>query len=127
MAEQALSIVSVIVNNEVVSIKPNSFSFTEGFGERKVRAQSAGPGSTSNVTSEDIETQFSMCKFMLYTTAAHVNLVRRWQANFDQNKVTASDEGITRSFENAIIINNPEVNIGVDGEIEVEFQSDPAA
>ena len=33
---------TVLVNNVSVAIKPNSFSYKEGFGERKVRNRMSG-------------------------------------------------------------------------------------
>ena len=115
---------TVLVNNVSVAIKPNSFSYKEGFGERKVRIASGGGATLAQIVSEDIETQLSTCKFMLYTTAENVKLVRDWQSKGDANAVEVSDKGgFTRTFGNAIITNDPDIALGVDGEVEVEFTS----
>lgn len=120
----ALFAPTVVVNNVAVAIKPNSFSYTEGFGERKVRTSSAGGSSTSQVVSEDIETQMSTCKFTVYTTSDQVDAIRTWQTNLDANAIEVTDRGsFNRTFLNAIITNDPEVSLGVDGEVEVEFTS----
>ena len=115
---------TVMVNNVSVAIKPNSFSYKEGFGERKVRIASGGGGTLTQVVSEDIETQLSTCKFMLYSTSDNVTLVRTWQTNSDANAVEVTDkDNFSRTFANAIITNDPDVSLGVDGEVEVEFTS----
>ncbi len=113
---------TIVVNNTAVAIKPNSFTYTEGFGERKVRVASTGGGQTTQIFSDDIETQMSTCKFMLYTTSDNVDLVRGWQANGSVNAIEVTDkDGFTRTFLQALITNDPEVALGVDGEVEVEF------
>jgi len=113
---------TVVVNNVSVAIKPNSFTYTEGFGERKVRIASSGGGATSQIVSEDIESQLSTCKFMVYSTSDNVDLVRQWQTNGNTNAIEVTDKGgFTRTFAGAIITNDPEVSLGVDGELEVEF------
>ena len=119
---------AIVVNNVTVAIKPNSFAYTEGNGERKIRVASSGGSATQNCMSEDFETAFSMCKFTVYATLDNVALVKTWLTNKDANVVQASDEltGFTRTFQEALIINNPEVALGVDGEIEVEWNTRPA-
>lgn len=118
---------TIVVNNATVAIKPNSFSYKEGFGERNVRVASTGGGGRSIVTTENVETQMGSCKFTLYTTADNIAAVRSWLANGSANMVEASDRsGWSRTFQQAIITNDPDLNLGVDGEIEVEFMSNPA-
>lgn len=121
----ALFAPTILVNSVSVAIKPNSFSYTEGFGERKVRVASGGGATLAQVISEDVETQLSTCKFMLYTTSENVKLIREWQANNEANVVQASDTktNFNRTFSNAIITNDPDIALGVDGEVEVEFTS----
>jgi len=118
---------TVQVNGDTIAIKPNSFSYTEGFGERKVRVASSGGGATTQITSEDIETRISTCRFMLYSTEDSVALIRDWQDRRSANAIEVSDKDVfKRNFQKAIITNDPNVALGVDGEIEVEFTSNPA-
>lgn len=118
---------TVCVNGTVVAVKPNSFSYTEGFGERKVRVASSGGGSTTQITSEDIETQTSMCKFMLYATSDNVELIRGWQDKRNANAIEVTDKDeFKRNFKKAIITNDPNIALGVDGEVEIEFVTNPA-
>lgn len=116
----------IVVNNETIGIKPNSFTYTEGFGERKVRVKSTGGGQKEIITTRDVETELSMCKFIIYAEDTPIETVRDWLANVDANVIQAADGNFQRTFTQAIITNNPEVNLGVDGEVEVEFQSAPA-
>ncbi len=123
----ALTNPAVVVNGQPVAIKPNSFSYKDGFGEYKTRVQTAGPGSVENVTTEDVETQFGMVKFTLITTTENIDLVRQWKVNFDQNAITATSADFSRSFGNAILMTDVEIAAGQDGEFEVEFTSKRAA
>ena len=119
----ALSTPSIVINNTPVAIKPNSFSYTEGFGERNVRVASAGGNAKETVVSENVETQMSMVKFTLFTTTGNLTLARQWANNKSANVIEASDVGFTRSFTQAIITNDYEVAAGNDGEFELEFKT----
>lgn len=120
----ALFAPAVVVNNVPVGIKPNSFSYNDGFGERNVRVASAGGGSTTNVTTTNIETQKGSCKFMMLTTSENVELIRSWLANFDANVVEVSDiGGFSRTYVQAVVINNVEPALGESGEVEIQFES----
>jgi len=121
----------VIVNDEPVSIVPNSVVFTEGKGEQKTRAASTGGGEVEQIYSEDVETNFSMVKFQVYNTSDNIKLVRAWKSNRNQNVVeiaskTADGDTLERSFQNAGILNDYEVPLGSETVIEVEFKSDAA-
>ena len=122
----AISTPSIVVNNTPVGIKPNSFTYTEGFGERNVRVASAGGAAKETIVTENVETQMSTVKFTLYTTSDNLTLSRQWAANKDSNVIEASDTNFTRSFTSAIITNDFEVSAGVDGEFELEFKTQAA-
>ena len=66
MAKIKLSNPTIVINNIAVAIVPNSFSFTEGFGEQDIKVQSAGGGSVQTVLSSNVETNMSMVKFSLH-------------------------------------------------------------
>lgn len=116
---------AVVVNNLPVGIKPNSFTYKEGGGERKVRTASAGGESTTQIITEDVETKKGYCKFTLYSTSDNVSLFRQWQSNGSANTIEAVDNntGFSRTFQSAIVMNDPDINLGVDGEFEVECES----
>ena len=124
---QALANPIVTVNDVNIAIKPNSFSYTDGFGERNVRPQTNGPNVVENVVTENPETELSMCKFMLISTDDNANIVRTWLNNLDNNTITAVQGSFSRSFRRGTVINNPEIAISQDGEIEVEFKCEKAA
>ena len=126
MALRTLSNPTVVINNIAIAVSGNSVSFTEGFGERDLRVQSAGGSSRQSVFTENVETQLSMVKLSLVNTAANAALVRTWLNNLNENAITITGEGLTRSFSNAAVINDPEMNLGSDGTFDVEFKSDSA-
>ena len=120
----ALNIVQITVNNEPVGIKPNSFKFKAGVGDRTVRTKMSG-NNIDTVVSTDVETSKAMCSFTLLTEADTAPTVIQWQDNLDANVVVGQDSftGKTYTFNKAIIISDPEFGTGVDGETEVEFES----
>lgn len=118
---------TIQVNGETIAIKPNSFEYDEGFGERKVRIKSAGGSSRQTVVTGDVETQKSSFKFTLLTEDTSIEQVLEWLQKVDTNVVQAADVGFTRVFNQAIITTPPKNLLGVDGEIEIEWESKPAA
>ena len=124
-----LSDAALIANNETVGIDPNSIEFTEGLGEKKVRAMSVGAG-VEQVFANDQETSFSELMFSLPTTVENVQLVKDWLVNGNTNvfQVVGSnaDGNMTRTFTQAAVVNNPKVKVGVEGSIEIEIKSNAA-
>lgn len=117
---------SVQVNDATIAIIPNSASYKTGKGDINVRAQSAGGNSISIVKTENAETKISMVKFKLYNTQNNVALVREWQDSVDGNTINMSDGSYIESFREMYIISDPEIMLGADGEIEVEFNGLPS-
>lgn len=118
-----LSTPTVAVNDDVVEIKPNSFSYKAGRGDYTVRTQQAGNVATV-VANKNAESQMSMCKFTLLTTATSWELVQTWLDARENGGVTidAFDGSINLAFRNMILVSEPEISTGSEGEIEVEFQ-----
>ncbi len=121
---------AVLVNDEVVAINPNSLSFKEGFGSRTMRSASIGQGKVEQVYANDAESAIGMVKFELPTTPANIGLVRSWLQLENANVVgiagSTSEGDVTKTFTQAAVTNDPENNIGADGNIEVEFHSNKA-
>ena len=121
---------TVSVNNDAVSIMPNSLAFTEGLGEQTTRAASGGGGNVEQIFAENIETNFSTIKFDIPATVANIALAREWKTSGNQNLVQVAGrtpEGIvTRTFTQAALLNNYEVALGSDTVISLEFTANPA-
>ena len=124
--EIALSAPQIEINNIPIPIVPGSCTYNDGFGERKNRPAQSGQNITVYYT-EDLSTKFGMVKFRLITEKGNAELVRNWLSNGNQNSIVISEADFNRSMSYAAVINNPEPTIGVDGEIEVEFQGTPLA
>lgn len=127
MAEQ-LTDALVHVNNIQQAIVPGSLSYTPGFGERKILAQSEGGGRVSQVFATNQASAFSKVRFALYVNPDNETAVRGWQNLRNRNtiQVVASDDAgnkITRSFSQAAVMNDPVIPFSVDGTIEVEWES----
>lgn len=124
----------VVVNNITLAIKPNTLSFTEGFGEQIVRAASAGGAQVEQILADNIEDNFSEVKFALDPTESNIANARTWKAQPGQNVVsvtaTATEGTVTttfsRTFQKATITNNYEIPLGADTQIDLEWKSTPA-
>lgn len=122
----ALSNPSVLINNISVPVVPNSVSYTEGKGEQTVRVQSAGGGSVQSVFSNNVETNLSMVKMSLFPTAENIALILTWKNNANANAISITGSGLTRSFANATLTSDYEVQLGSDTQIDLEFKADAA-
>ena len=120
----------VTVNNDPVAIIPNSLDYTEGLGEQKTRAASAGGGQTEQIYSNDIESNFSTIQFAIPATIENIKRARAWKANRNNNVIqlvgSNADGSFTRTFTQAAILNDYTVALGSETDIPVEFKSNPA-
>lgn len=125
-----LSDATVLANNEVIMTEPNSIKFTEGGGEQKMRAASIGGGKSEQIYSKDIEGRFSKVMFDIASTPENIALVRSWKFNDNQNVFQiagSTPEGtMTRTFTQAAVLNDYEVEIGSETNISVEISANPA-
>jgi hypothetical protein len=119
-----LSNPQVSVNDEAVSIFPNSLVFKTSEGDKNVRALGAGGNSVEVVTTEDATTKKSMVKFKISNTINHLNLKRTWGTN-SSNTIEFTENGQNYSFIGMVRTVEPEVPVSADSEIEVEFEGPP--
>lgn len=121
---------TLVANNEVVGIVPNSMSFTEGKGEQTLRAMSIGNGAIAQVFANNLETSFSKLKFSLHATVENIQSALDWKNNSNANlfQIAGStlDGDVTRSFTQAAVTNDYDVNIGTEADIEIEIMSNAA-
>lgn len=121
---------TVTVNNDIVAVTPNSVMFTEGLGEQNIRAASAGGGQVEQIYSNNIESNFSTVRFDMPSTLENIAKARQWKASRNLNLVQImgrTPEGdVSRSFTQAAILNDYEINLGSDTNITIEFKSNPA-
>ena len=124
---KTLSNPTVEVNDDTITILPNSLTYKEGQGDVNVRPESAGGNSIEVVVTDNAETKKSMCKFKFSNTDTHLNQVKEWLAARTNGGVTISlsEDGIQVAFRSMILITEPERSVGADGEIEVEFEGPP--
>lgn len=118
---------TVKINNVTVTPKANSVSVVSGKGEKTVKGISSGAGFVDVAISEDIETQVGKIKMSFYTTADNIELLRGWQSidlNIG-NIISVTEDDFHSVMVGAIVINDPEMMIGVDESFEVEFHGRP--
>jgi hypothetical protein len=124
-----LNNIAILVNNDIIAYEANTLSYADGFGEFSVRNAVVGGGQTEQIFSEDLATKFGMVKFSLPSTNDSAKLVRDWKSNRNNNVVeimSATGGDFTRIFTQASIQGDPEVNLSTDGNVEIEFKSNPA-
>lgn len=126
MANRALSVPGVSVNNTPISIVPNSYKFTRGDGETTVRAASSGGGGVVSVHTEDAESKIGKMSWEMYVTPETIELIAGWKAGIGENFVSAQQVGITPiSGSNMSMTNDPDFEASADGKVEVMFEGDP--
>lgn len=129
MGNIVLSVPTVIVNNETITIVPNSFMYDGGEGEIKVRSASAGGGNSSSVHSQDAETQIGKCKFDVFLVPELDKKIAEWKESIGANSVQAiqrneTGEAVTLSWDNMSLINPVEREASADGVTSLEFEGD---
>lgn len=117
---------TIIVNNEPVLCLPNTCTYTEGFGESQKRVVAAGK-TRKTVYSENLETAKSKVKFTMANTDESLKLARAWKANQDSNliEITDNDTGFTRTFPKAALTADTENDLSFDGNVALEWETDP--
>ena len=128
MATQLNDII-ILVNNKQISYTADSLSWKDGLGESSLRNAVVGGGQTEQIFSEDLATKVGMAKFSMPTTVENEALKREWKVNKNENVVELvgpSGTNFSKIFSSAAILDDPESNAATDGNIEIEFQSNPA-
>ena len=125
MSNKTLSNPTVEVDDDTISILPNSLSYKEGQGDRNVRAESSGGNSITAIKTINAETKISMCKFKMSNTDTHLKQVKAWAASDDGVTINLSEGEIQVAFREMVVTTEPERAVGADGEIEVEFMGPP--
>ena len=124
MTQIVFSNPTVRVNNVTVGFKPNSLSFKMGKGEASVKGVSVGGGFSDIAVSENIEDRVGMVKFSLYSTEINIELLNVWKS-IDigiGNVVKIIDKNFTATMTSSVVVNDPDIGIGVDESFEVDFK-----
>lgn len=118
---------SVILNGIPIAIVPNSFMFTLGRGKISKKTQSLGGLATEVVSGRDASTQLSVFKFKTYNTPQNMNLIVDLQELVDGIVIQFADteSSLTGISRFGGITNDPDYNLGVDGETEIEITGSP--
>jgi len=115
---------TVLVDNETIGIVPNSASFTLGKGTKNVRVASAGGGATEIVVTENAEEKKSKGKFSVYPTKENIDKIVSWSK--DKHVVQIIDnDGFQKTMQDAVLVTDPEIALGADTVIELEWEGKP--
>lgn len=121
-----LSNPSIMVNNTVIGIIPNSLSAKSGKGNITLRPQSSGGNGIQVIKTVDAETKKGMVKFSVYNTKTNADLIQEWQDAVDGVTIRLSEDDFVLSFQRMFVMEDPELNFGADGNFEVTFEGQPA-
>lgn len=128
MASQ-LNDITILVNNVQIAYTADSLSWKDGLGEYSVRNAVAGGGATERIFSQDLASKVGMVKFSMPSTEESEALKRAWKLGFDENVIELIGpvgSKFSKIFTGAAILEDPETSAATDGNIEVEFNSNPA-
>lgn len=128
MSSQLNDIV-ILVNNAQVAYTADSLSWKDGFGDYNIRNAVVGGGQTEQVFSKDLTSKIGMVKFSMPTTEENEKNKRAWKTNDNNNVVELigpAGSTFTKIFTQCAILEDPESNAATDGNIEIEFQANPA-
>jgi len=120
--KKVLSTPTIVINNQVIAIIPNSLEYIEGLGEQSFKVQSAGGGALEPVYSDNAETKISTVKFKLYADVENIGYARLWKTNGADNAISFSQDSFSRTISNAAFTGNYTVQTRADGEIDLEFK-----
>lgn len=121
----ALSVPQIILNNKLLAIVADTFTFTGGRGEHTHRRASTGGNGTVAVFSKNAETFKSMVKFEIHPTTDNFDTIDTAKVNGANNSLEATENGKTYVFTNLVITNDPEFPAGADTTVSVEAEADP--
>ncbi len=128
MATQ-LNDITVYVNDEQIAYMSDSLSKKDGLGEYAIRNAVVGGGQTEQIFSIDLASKVGEIKISMPSTVASEKLVRKWKLLRNTNVVEligSTGTDYNKIFTQAAIIGDPETSFSTDGNIEVEFKSNPA-
>lgn len=118
---------TVLVNGSPVAYVPNSFEFSDGYGDRNIRTQTTGDGNVEQIITEDVETQMGRVKFTLLSTTENIAAVTQWMQNIDANAIELSAKpDFSRQYARMTIVSEPVKPGGQDANFDVEFQGSKA-
>ena len=131
MSRVNLSVPSILVNDELIYIVPNSFSYDDGEPEVNVRAASGGNGTTESVHSVNAETAISEAMFSVYTNAQNDVRIKTWKRLVGSNTIKAlqtveNGDDVVKTFPGQSLTNKVSREGGADGVVALEFKGDQA-
>jgi len=121
--------ITIIVNDDVIAYTADSLTWKDGFGDYSIRNAVVGGGQTEQVFSQDLASKMGNVKFSMPTTEENEAFKRAWKTNLNNNVVELvgpSGSTFTRVFTLAAILEDPESSAATDGDIGIEFSSNPA-
>lgn len=129
MARVALSVPEILVNDEKISIVPNSFTYDKGEAEINVRAASTGNGASESVHTVNAESAISEPMFSLFVTNENDERIRDWKENIGSNVLKAiqrvpGGRDIVLTFPGQSLTNKPTREASADGVLACEFKGD---
>ena len=124
-----LNDIIILVNDVQVAYTADSLNWKDGFGTYSVRNAVLGGGQTEQVFSQDLASKIGMVGFSMPSTIENEANKRAWKVNKNNNVVELigpSGSNFTKVFTQASILDDPKTDAATDGQIELEFNTNPA-
>jgi len=126
--KKALSVMSVILNNEPISIVPNSLEYEGGEAEVIVENATTGGGRNESVHMEDASTAIGKVKFQMYNTRELDQLIAECKSQTGGNVVQlverVQNQNVVRTFKGQSLVNKVARKAGSDAKVPFEFEGD---
>lgn len=122
----------ISINGANIFFNQNSLKTKLGKGETSHRVQVSG-NTTQVIPYDNLESRIGEVVFDILTSDSDSDtdprvLISNWKANIGNNQIVIEPDGVgqTELYNNASLMNDPDINDSPDGVISLTFHSSPA-
>lgn len=121
---------TIRVNDETISIVPNSVNVIGGYGETNIRAASAGGSEIETIHTVNAESKIGSVTFEIYNTPEYISKIAGWKNAVGSNTIQvignlADGSAFSQSFRTMSLMNDPEQALSADGTTSLEWKGNP--
>ena len=124
-----MSAPSVIIDNEVIAIVPNSFKFNLGLGAKNVRVASSGGDATEIVSTDNVEEKKGKASFSIISDPEKLQDIVQKLKTWGKGKHVIqgiNNFGFEITIAEARLVTSPDIETGADSVIELEWEGKEA-
>ena len=128
MARKMISNAQVLINDVAIGYVPNSLKVKLGYGEDNYISQTGGGDIVIPIYSKNAETRVAEVSFDLSPYDVDIALFRSIKNRENNNVIVIADNSsnFSLTFQEAALINDPDIEFSATGKFTVNFKSRPA-